>query len=62
MCGVSMIGVSIQCQPLEVFVDTDLDTLATALYARIDDVLKDTSRVHPDGTPGHVRVGEPESR
>jgi hypothetical protein len=30
-----MIGVASQRQTMEVFVDADLDTLATALYARV---------------------------
>ena len=38
---------------LEVFVDADLDTLATALYARIDDLLKD----HPELVPWRPKVG-----
>jgi Transposase DDE domain len=48
-----MIGVAIQRQPVEVFVDADLDTLATALYARIDDVLKE----HPELVPWRPKVG-----
>jgi Transposase DDE domain len=38
---------------LEVFVDADLDTLAIALYARIDDTLKD----RPELAPWRPRVG-----
>jgi Transposase DDE domain len=38
---------------LEVFVDADLDTLATALYARIDDTLKD----RPELAPWRPKVG-----
>ena len=38
---------------LEVFVDADLDTLATALYARVDDLLKD----RPELVPWRPRVG-----
>jgi hypothetical protein len=30
---------------LEVTVDTDLDTLATALYVKVDDALKDDPRL-----------------
>ena len=33
--------------------DADLDTLATALYARVDDVLKD----HPELVPWRPKVG-----
>ena len=33
--------------------DADLDTLATALYARIDDLLKD----HPELVPWRPKVG-----
>jgi Transposase DDE domain len=38
---------------LEVFVDADLDTLATALYARIDDLLKE----RPELAPWRPKVG-----
>jgi Transposase DDE domain len=38
---------------LEVFVDADLDTLAIALYARIDDALKD----RPELAPWRPKVG-----
>src|SRR5437773_707170 len=34
-------------------VDADLDTLATALYVRVDDLLKS----HPDRVPPRPRVG-----
>jgi hypothetical protein len=37
----------------EVRVDADLDTLATALYARTDDLLKS----HPERVPSRPRVG-----
>jgi hypothetical protein len=37
----------------EVRVDADLDTLATALYARADDLLKG----HPERVPSRPRVG-----
>ncbi len=33
--------------------DTDLDTLATALYVRVDDALKD----HPELVPWRPAVG-----
>ena len=33
--------------------DTDLDTLATALYVRVDDALRD----HPDLAPWRPEVG-----
>jgi len=33
--------------------DTDLDTLATALYARVDDTLK----AHPELTPWRPKIG-----
>ena len=33
--------------------DTDLDTLATALYVRIDDTLKD----HPEMAPWRPKIG-----
>ena len=33
--------------------DTDLDTLATALYVRVDDAMKD----HPDLPPWRPKVG-----
>lgn len=48
-----MIGVASQRQTLEVFVDADLDTLATALYARVDDALKD----RPELVPWRPKVG-----
>ena len=48
-----MIGVATQRQTLEVFVDADLDTLATALYARVDDTMKD----HPELVPWRPKVG-----
>jgi hypothetical protein len=38
---------------VEVFVDADLDTLAIALYARVDDTLKE----HPELVPWRPRVG-----
>ena len=38
---------------MEVFVDADLGTLATALYARVDDMLKD----RPELVPWRPRVG-----
>jgi hypothetical protein len=41
-----MIGVAyISDSTLEVTVDTDLDTLATALYVKVDDALKDDPRL-----------------
>jgi len=51
--GASKIGVANPASTLEVFVDADLDTLATALYARIDDVLKE----HPELAPWRPKVG-----
>ena len=38
---------------LEAFVDTDLDTLATALYVTTDDLLI----AHPERVPARPRVG-----
>lgn len=48
-----MIGVATQRQTLEVFVDADLDTLAIALYVRVDDTLKD----HPELCPWRPKIG-----
>lgn len=48
-----MIGVATQRSTMEVFVDADMDTLATALYARVDDMLKD----RPELVPWRPRVG-----
>lgn len=48
-----MIGVATQRSTMEVLVDTDLDTLATALYARVDDALKE----HPELTPWRPKIG-----
>ena len=42
-----MIGVAPNAKPWRSFVDADLDTLATALYARIDDLLKDRPELRP---------------
>ena len=49
---VSKIGVLTQ-PILEDLMDTDLDTLATALYVRIDDALKD----HPEMVPWRPKIG-----
>ena len=38
---------------LEALVDTDLDTLATALYVTTDDLL----RAHPERVPPRPRIG-----
>ena len=48
-----MIGVAPDVKPWRFFVDADLDTLATALYARIDDTLKD----HPELVPWRPKIG-----
>lgn len=48
-----MIGVANPTRALEVLVDADLDTLATALYARIDDLLKEC----PELAPWRPKVG-----
>jgi Transposase DDE domain len=50
--GASMIGVANQ-SIVEDLMDTDLDTLATAIYARIDDLLKD----HPELVPWRPKIG-----
>lgn len=39
---------------LEALVDTDLDTLATALYVTTDDLL----RAHPEHVPLRPKVGD----
>jgi hypothetical protein len=48
-----MIGVATQRSTMEVFVDADLDTLTIALYARVDDLLKD----HPELLPWRPKIG-----
>src|ERR1700738_615432 len=48
-----MIGVATQRSTMEVFVDADLDTLATALYERVDDLLKD----RPELVPWRPKIG-----
>jgi hypothetical protein len=50
---VSKIGVANPTSSLEALVDADLDTLATALYVKIDDVLK----AFPDRLPWRPAVG-----
>jgi hypothetical protein len=50
---VSRIGVANQRRALGLIVDADLDTLATALYVRVDDLLK----CHPERVPWRPRVG-----
>jgi DDE family transposase len=50
---VSKIGVATQTSSLEALVDVDLDTLATALYVRIDDLLK----TWPQRAPWRPAVG-----
>ena len=49
----SRIGVSNQTSYLEVDVDADLDTLATAFYVAADDLLK----AHPERVPYRPRIG-----
>ncbi len=50
-----MIGVAYQTSSLEALVDADLDTLVTALYVKIDDMLA------KDRRPGHpARLSQPE--
>ncbi len=51
--GCPRVGVANQLKLWRLFVDTDLDTLATALYVSVDDLLKD----HPDQLPERPAVG-----
>ena len=48
-----MIDVAPNVEPWRSFVDADLDTLATALYARIDDLLED----RPELLPWRPKIG-----
>jgi Transposase DDE domain len=50
---VPILGVATQTSSLEALVDADLDTLATALYVRIDDLLKES----PQWAPWRPPVG-----
>src|SRR6266498_2116441 len=50
---VSRVGVVYPTRTLEVLVDADLDTLATALYVTTDDLLA----AHPERVPARPRVG-----
>jgi hypothetical protein len=50
---VSRIGVAIPTSNPEAYVDADLDTLATALYARTDDLLKTAPEQRPAAAGRH---------